>query len=73
MESEKAKQTVLRKSFTICTNNIKKAIEDGKSSTDDFIALQELLQDAFRRLAENQEIVYCFGGYPKQRRFHYDV
>ncbi|GFU53304.1 uncharacterized protein TNCV_2953401 [Trichonephila clavipes] len=53
----KAKTAALRKSFTICTNNIEKTIGDAKSSTDDSIALQEWLQDTFRRLAESQEIV----------------
>ncbi|GFW29173.1 hypothetical protein TNCV_4132491 [Trichonephila clavipes] len=57
MESEKAKRTALHKSLTICTNNIEKTIEDGKSSTDDFIALQELFQDMFKRLVGSQEIV----------------
>ncbi|GFS42310.1 hypothetical protein TNIN_465761 [Trichonephila inaurata madagascariensis] len=57
MESKKAKRTALCKSFTICANNIEKAIRDAKSSTNDFIALQELLQDTFRRLVEGQEIL----------------
>ncbi|GFY37145.1 hypothetical protein TNIN_343751 [Trichonephila inaurata madagascariensis] len=57
MESEKAKRTALRKSLTSCTNNIEKAIKDGKSSTNDFNTLEELFRDTLRRLAESQEIV----------------
>ncbi|GFS59464.1 hypothetical protein TNIN_167771 [Trichonephila inaurata madagascariensis] len=57
MESEKAKRTALRKSFTVCINNIEKAIDGGKSSTDDFIELQKSFQNKFRRLSESQEIV----------------
>ncbi|GFY75217.1 hypothetical protein TNIN_329741 [Trichonephila inaurata madagascariensis] len=57
MESEKAKRTALRDLLTIYSNNIEKTIKDRKSSTDYFVALLELLQDKFRRLAESQEIV----------------
>ncbi|KAG8187428.1 hypothetical protein JTE90_009502 [Oedothorax gibbosus] len=57
METAKAKRTALRKSFTVCANNVEKVIKDEKSSSGELFAQQKLLFDKFTRLEEIQETV----------------
>ncbi|KAG8181986.1 hypothetical protein JTE90_014365 [Oedothorax gibbosus] len=57
METAKAKRTALRKSFTVCANNVEKVIKDEKTSSGELFAQQKLLFDKFTRLEEIQETV----------------